>query len=188
APPVADGVAARSSRRWRRFGFDADVRARTDYGRDCAAESNGLGTDGVARLSVGVDPLPVQKVEGDQIDSSDGPADEVLADLLHASREELEWIVEGCRPGVGRIRSREGEAELVGDPFDLVRARQLAAETIEVERRGDQSDERRETAERQHYQRHDTHSVARLPTDRWAAAPLISPFPARGAETGRTSH
>src|SRR5207237_7518370 len=135
---------------------------RAGYGRGCGAESNGLGTDVVAGLAVGVAPLPVKQVEGDQISSFDRPADEVLAGLLHASREELEWIVEGCRPGVGRIRSREGEAELVGDPFDLVRARQLPAETIEVERRGDQSDERRETAERQHYQRHDTHSVARF--------------------------
>src|SRR5438477_7491156 len=159
-PLEAHGLATRTIRRWRRCGLDDDVRARTGYGRDCAAESNGLGTDVVAGLSVGINPLPVKKVEGDHLDSSDSPAEEVLAGLLHAPREELEWIVEGGRPGIGGVRSREGEAELVGDPFDLVRARQLAAETIEVERRDDQSHERRETAEREHQERHDTHSVA----------------------------
>ena len=118
------------------------MRSLTIHGRERAAESNGLRAQPAARLAVRVDALTVQKVERDEIDALDRSPDEVLAGLLDASREELEWIEERGRPRIRRIYSREGEAEPARDLLDLVGPRELAAKAIEIDRRDDQRDDR----------------------------------------------
>ena len=180
APLETHRLAARAIRQWRGRRLDDHMRSLTIHGRERAAESNGLRPQLAARLAVRVDALTVQKVERDEIDALDRPPDEVLAGLLDASREELEWIEERGRPRIRRIYSREGEAEPTRDLLDLLGARELAAKAIEIDRRDDQRDDRTDRRENE-YQRHDMPFCSRFAARRCRAT---SCFPERPRPAG----
>src|SRR2546426_6309385 len=104
-------------------------------GRERAAKADWLGAHIVFGVAIGVDALPVQKVERGKSNSADGARDEILAGLLDAAGEELKGIAEGRRAGAGPVGPRDGETQRVGDHLQLVGSRDLATEPIEVDRR-----------------------------------------------------
>src|SRR2546427_2741058 len=140
-------------------------------GRHRAGVADGLRSRAAARVTVGVEPQPVQKIEGDHIYALDRPGDEVLTRLFAAAREELERKVEGGRPGVCRIRCGETKTEAMGDLFHLVGPREFPPEKIQIERREDRGDGAAEQREYEKDDRHGSHCVgakaaARAPGDK----------------------
>ena len=103
------------------------------------------------RPFVGARLLDPPEVEGDDVAATVRAGEHVLDALLDAAREELEGEARRQVRRERRVEAGEAESKRAREPAELLRARQLAAETAQVRRAEDD----RETGRREERQEDD---------------------------------